>query len=338
MDYITCKKFADVAVKIGVNLQKGQDAIIFISPRHYELADVIAKTCYENGARRVNIEYIDEDLMKLKYKHESLKTLKDIPEWEILKFKQRSEDFPCLIHVIDDDPDAFKGLNLKKINEARIAKAKKIKIYRDKESLYNQWTIIALPSPSWAKKVFPKCKNAEEKLLSAIMHTTRLDNDNPFLAWENHIEELNKKAKILNDLNLDYLVYKSSNGTDLTLKLQPGHVWLSARSNNLKGIPYCANLPTEEVFTMPKKDGVNGVVYSTKPLSYNGKIIEEFRIEFKNGRIINISSKKNEKVLIDAINTDEGSHYLGEVALVPYSSPINESGILFYNTLFDENA
>ena len=128
MDYITCKKFADVAVKIGVNLQKGQDAIIFISPRHYELADVIAQTCYENGARRVNIEYIDEDLMKLKYKHESLKTLKDIPEWEILKFKQRSEDLPCLIHVIDDDPDAFKGLNLKKINEARIAKAKKIKI------------------------------------------------------------------------------------------------------------------------------------------------------------------------------------------------------------------
>lgn len=133
MDYITCKKFADVAVKIGVNLQKGQDAIIFISPRHYELADVIAQTCYENGARRVNIEYIDEDLMKLKYKHESLKTLKDISEWEILKFKQRSEDLPCLIHVIDDDPDAFKGLNLKKINEARIAKAKKLKFIEIKK-------------------------------------------------------------------------------------------------------------------------------------------------------------------------------------------------------------
>ena len=335
-----CTKIAEVAVKIGVNLQKGQDAVIFISPKQNALAQAIVKECYKNGARKVSVEFTDEEITKLKYRYEKMETLKDIPEWEVMKFKQRSEDLPVLIHVEDDDPDAYAKLNMKKINAARVAKMQKIKAYRDKESLYNQWTIIAVPSSKWAKKVFPNepSKKAEKLLLDAILKTTRLDNDNPFEAWEKHIANLKEKAKLLNELNLDYLVYKSSNGTNLKIHLQPNHIWLSARSKNLKGIDYCANLPTEEVFTMPKRDGVDGVVYSTKPLSYNGKVIEDFKVYFEKGRIIKVEAKKNEDVLLEAINTDEGSHYLGEVALVPFSSPINQTGILFFNTLFDENA
>lgn len=335
-----CNKIAEVAVKIGVNLQKGQDAVIFISPRQQNLLKALVETCYKNGARKISVEYNNEEITKLKYQYETTQTLTKIDKWEVMKFKQRSEDLPVLIHVEDEDPDAYKNLDLKKINAARAAKMKKIKKYRDKESLYNQWTIIAVPSPSWAKKVFPNVtsKQAEKMLLDAIVKTTRLDNDNPFMEWEKHIENLREKAEYLNNLNLDYLVYTSSNGTNLKLKLQPNHVWLSARSKNLKGIEYCANMPTEEVFTMPKRDGVDGVVCSTKPLSYNGKVIEDFKVYFEKGRIVKVEAKTNQDVLLEAINTDEGSHYLGEVALVEYNSPINQTGILFYNTLFDENA
>lgn len=332
------KKFASVAVNVGVNLQKGQDAVIFISAKNFKLASEIAEECYKKGARKVNIEFTDEEFTKLKYQYESLSTLKEIKKWEILKMKERSEDCPCLIYVDDEDPDAFNNLDMKKIFTSRIERNKKVKIYRDQESLYDQWTIIAIPSKNWAKKVFPNDKNAEQKLLKAIMSATRLNNPNPSLEWKKHIESLNEKAKKLNELNLDYLVYTSSNGTNLKLKLQPNHCWLSARSKSLNNIEYCANLPTEEVFTMPMKYGVDGVVYSIKPLAYNGKVIEDFVLHFEKGKIIKVKAKINEDILKEAIYTDEGSCYLGEVALVPYNSPINESGILFYNTLFDENA
>lgn len=340
MNQKVCKRIAKVAVTVGVNLQKGQDAVIFVSPRQSLLARCIAEECYKKGARKVEVEFTDEDIVKLKYRYEKEIVLKEMEKWEIEKFKRRSELLPVLIHVDDDDPDAFSELNMQKISSARIARAQAVKIYRDKEFLYDQWTIIAVPSPSWAKKVFPgetKAK-AEKKLLEAILHTSRLDVENPLKAWEEHIAELKAKADFLNGLNLDYLVYRSSNGTDLKLKLQPDHVWLSARSKSLQNIEYCANLPTEEVFTMPKRDGVDGVVVSTKPLSYHGKVIEDFKIYFEKGRIVKTEARVNGDVLREAISTDEGSHYLGEVALVPFDSPINQTGLLFYNTLFDENA
>lgn len=340
MNQKVCKRIAKVAVTVGVNLQKGQDAVIFVSPRQSLLARCIAEECYKKGARKVEVEFTDEDIVKLKYRYEKEIVLKEMEKWEIEKFKRRSELLPVLIHVDDDDPDAFSELNMQKISSARIARAQAVKIYRDKEFLYDQWTIIAVPSPSWAKKVFPgetKAK-AEKKLLDAILHTSRLDVENPLKAWEEHIAELKAKADFLNGLNLEYLVYRSSNGTDLKLKLQPDHVWLSARSKSLQNIEYCANLPTEEVFTMPKRDGVDGVVVSTKPLSYHGKVIEDFKIYFEKGRIVKTEARVNGDVLREAISTDEGSHYLGEVALVPFDSPINQTGLLFYNTLFDENA
>ena len=340
MNTKTCKKYAEVAVKIGVNIQKGQDAIIFASTRQANFVKYLVKECYKSGARKVRVEFHDEEIDKLNYKYESAKVLKNIDNWEIEKAKARSEQLPVLIHVDDDNPDAFSKLDLKKINDARIARRMAVKQYKDKEFLYCQWVIIALPSESWAKKVFPNetKKNAMKLLESAILKTARIDVEDPVYAWEEHIKDLKSHANYLNDINLDYLVYTSKNGTNLKIKLHPKHVWVSARSKSLQNIEYCANLPTEEVFTMPLRNGVDGIVYSSKPLVYNGQIIEDFALTFKEGRIVKVEAKTNQEVLQNAIDSDEGSHYLGEVALVPYNSPINQTGLLFYNTLFDENA
>lgn len=334
------KKYAQVAVKIGINLQKGQEVIVFCSTNQASFAQAIVEECYKNGASKVMIEWNNEKISKLHYLYQTPEALQRIENWEIEKFKRRSEVFPALIHIEDADPNAFNGCDMDKIIKANIARRKAIKVYRDKENLYDQWTIIAVPSNSWAKKVFPNMpvSKAKKMLLDAIIKTTRLDTPDPILAWKNHIATLQQKAAKLNELNLDYLVYKSNNGTNLTLKLQPNHVWLSAQSTSLQNITYCANMPTEEVFTMPKRDGVDGVVVATKPLSYNGKVIEDFKIYFEKGRIVKVEAKTNEDVLQKAIDTDEGSHYLGEVALVPFDSPINKTNLLFYNTLFDENA
>lgn len=204
----------------------------------------------------------------------------------------------------------------------------------------DQWLIIAVPSPSWAKKVFPELETEEAvtKLWEAIIKTMRLDTEDPVQAWEDHIANLSDKSNKMNAMNLDYLTYRSSNGTDLTVKLQPNHIWLSARETNLKGIDFTANMPTEEVFSMPKRDGVNGVVVSTKPLSLNGQLVENFKITFKDGKAVEVTAEKGLDVLETMLDMDESSRHLGEVALVPFNSPVNETGLLFSNTLFDENA
>jgi aminopeptidase len=197
-----------------------------------------------------------------------------------------------------------------------------------------------MPSKEWAKKVFPNDTPsvAFKKLEDAILKTTRIDN-NAVNNWKEHIKELQEKSQILNDLNLDYLEYKSSNGTDLKLKLMPNHQWISARENALgSNIDFTANMPTEEVFSMPSYDGVDGVVVSTKPLSLRGKLVEDFKVYFEKGRAYKVEARVGQEVLEELLSDDEGSRHLGEVALVPYNSPINESGILFFNTLFDENA
>ena len=224
--------------------------------------------------------------------------------------------------------------------KARIKTYPKVKKYRDMMENKYQWVIVAMPSKEWAKKVFPNDTPsvAFKKLEDAILKTTRIDN-NAVNNWKEHIKELQQKSQILNELNLDYLEYKSSNGTDLKLKLMPNHQWISARENALgSNIDFTANMPTEEVFSMPSYDGVDGVVVSTKPLSLRGKLVEDFKVYFEKGRAYKVEARVGQEVLEELLSDDEGSRHLGEVALVPYNSPINESGILFFNTLFDENA
>ncbi len=334
------KRIASLAVNVGVNLQKGQDAVIYISTRQSELAKYLTLECYKKGARKVTVEWKNDDISKLNYRHQGIKPLTKLEPWEIEKEKFRAEKKPCLIHVIDSDPDVFGSLDLEKVNRSINARRKAIKPYRDAVENLNQWVIIAVPSKEWAVKVFPNdpIPTALRKLWKAVIKCMRVDNSNPKHAWVEHINYLKQQAKKLNDLNLDYLHYTSKNGTDLVLHLNPKHQWLAASEVNLKGIEYVANMPTEEVYTMPLKDGVDGIVYSTKPLSYQGTIIDEFSVRFEKGRVIEVKAKKGQEALEKLVASDEGSHYLGEVALVPFDSPVNQCGCLFYETLFDENA
>lgn len=334
------QNYAKLAVEIGINLKEGQDVVITASTRVGEFVKHIVEVCYANKARSVRVEWTNEEIEKLRWLNEEENVLSVVQKWQEEKAKHEAETLPCLIYVDDANPDAFDGIDLKKYAEVRKARYKVFKKYNDMTDNKNQWLIIAVPSVNWAKKVFPNEEDdtAVEKLWQAIIKTMRLDQENPVEAWQNHIATLLEKSEKLNAMNLDYLRYKSSNGTDLKLHLQPNHYWISARETNLMGNDFTANMPTEEVFTMPKRDGVDGVVVSTKPLSLQGQLVENFKVTFKDGKCIDVEAEKGKDVLENMLNMDENSRYLGEVALVPYNSPINETGLLFSNTLFDENA
>ena len=334
------EKIAKLAVNVGINLQKGQEVTLTISTNADYLAPYIVEEAYKAGAKKVDINWYNDKTSRLSMEYCDLETLSTVENWKVEKAKHLSEVIPCKIYIEDSDPDAFNGLDVDKMTKSRIAQMKVLKPYHDLQENKDQWTILAVPSKSWAKKVFPNDdeETGMAKLWEAIVKTTRLDGDDPVGNWNKHVKNLSEKATKLNNLNLDYLKYSSSNGTDLTLKLQPNHFWLSAQETNLKGIPFVANMPTEEVFTMPKRDGANGVVVATKPLSLHGILVENFKVYFKDGKAYKVEAEKGLEVLEKTLDMDENSRYLGEVALVPYDSPINQTGLLFYNTLFDENA
>ena len=334
------ENYAKLAVKIGINLQPGQDVVINASTRLVDIVKEVVKQCYENGARSVTVDWSNEEVQKLNWLYADTEVLSEVPVWMEEKAKYRAETLPCKIWIDDTDPNAFVGVDVTKMAEVRKATFKVLKKYRDMSDNKDQWLIVAVPSASWAKTVFPELETEEAiaKLWEAIIKTMRLDAEDPVAAWEEHIANLSDKSNKMNAMNLDYLTYKSANGTDLTVKMQPNHIWLSARETNLRGIDFTANMPTEEVFSMPKRDGVNGVVVSTKPLSLNGQLVENFKITFKDGKAVEVEAEKGLDTLNTMLDMDESSRHLGEVALVPFNSPINQTGLLFSNTLFDENA
>lgn len=334
------ENYAKLAVKIGINLQEGQDVVITASTRLVDIVKEIVKVCYENKARSVKVEWTNEQIDKLHWLYQDAEVMSEVLTWQEEKAKYNAETLPCKIYVDDEDPNAYEGVDVMKMAAVRKARFKVLKKYRDMSDNKDQWLIVAVPSPSWAKTVFPELETEEAvaKLWEAIIKTMRLDTEDPVQAWEDHIANLSDKSNKMNAMNLDYLTYKSANGTDLTVKLQPNHIWLSARETNLKGIDFTANMPTEEVFSMPKRDGVNGVVVSTKPLSLNGQLVENFKITFKDGKAVDVEAEKGLEALNTMLDMDESSRHLGEVALVPFDSPINQTGLLFSNTLFDENA
>lgn len=334
------EEYAKLAVEIGINLKEGQDVEITASTKCADFVKEIVKVCYADKARSVKVEWLNEEIDKLRWLYEDEKVMSEVLTWQEEKAKYRAETLPCKIYVDDADPDAYNGIDLKKYAAVRKARYSVLKKYSDMEDNRNQWVIVAIPSVKWAKKVFPALSDDEavSKLWEAIIKTMRLDQKDPVQAWKDHIDDLQEKSNKLNEMNLDYLEYKSSNGTDLTLKLQPNHYWISARETNMLGNDFTANMPTEEVFTMPKRDGVDGVVVSTKPLSLQGQLVENFKVTFKDGKCVEVTAEKGQDVLENMLNMDENSRHLGEVALVPYDSPINQTGLLFSNTLFDENA
>ena len=334
------KKYAQAVVKVGANVQKGQYVHIYANIRQADFVTALTECCYKAKARFVKVEWSCDAISKLTFKNVKYDTYIENIKMNESKLKDMVNLLPVRIHVLDEDPDGMKGIDLSESLKARRDTFMEMKKYYDAMENKYQWVICAMPSMEWAKKVFPndKPKEAFKKLEDAILKTTRID-ENALKNWDEHILNLQDKSNKLNDLNLDYLEYKSSNGTDLKLKLMPNHYWLSAQEDTLETkVTFTANMPTEEVFTMPSFDGVDGVVVSTKPLSLRGKLVENFKVYFENGKAVKVEAEKGQDVLEQMLAEDESSCHLGEVALVPYDSPISQSKVLFYNTLFDENA
>ncbi|WP_243385901.1 aminopeptidase [Bacillus kexueae] len=333
-------KYAELAIKVGVNIQKGQELLITASIEAAELVRELTKKAYECGASYVHVDWSDDQLTRVTYEMAPTEAFESFPEWKKLQREELAKRGAAFISVTSQSPDLLKGVDGEKISAFQKSAGQALNTFRkyiqsDKVS----WTVIAAASEDWAKKVFPdeRDENRLYKLWDAIFKATRVDVEDPVDAWKQHDQSLHEKVDILNEKRLKALHYKAP-GTDLTIELPEKHLWVGAGSINEQGIEFMANMPTEEVFTVPKKDGVNGVVSSTKPLSYGGNIIDNFSLTFENGRIVEVKAEKGEEILKKLVETDEGSHYLGEIALVPHESPISNSNILFYNTLFDENA
>ena len=334
------RSYARLIARAGGNVQKGQDVIIRASLDQPEFVRMLVEECYACGARMVRVEWSDLAVTKITQKKASLKTLSTMEEWEVAKLKHESETLPVTIWLESDDPDGLKGVNQAKMSKAAQAKYKIRKPYRDAMENKYQWCIAAVPGKKWAKKIFPneRASKAEELLWEAILSTSRVDDD-PIAAWDKHNADLLKRCEYLNSLGIKSLHYTASNGTDFTVGLIPEATFQGGGENALgSGIYFNPNIPSEEVFTSPMKGEAEGIVYSSRPLCYNGVLIDNFWIRFENGKAVEVGAEKNEEALRELIKMDENAAYLGECALVPYSSPIRESGLLFYNTLFDENA
>lgn len=334
-------KYASLAVNIGVNIQKDNILVISSPIETAEFARLITEEAYKSGAKDVIVHYGDQKLTKIKLENSSLETISNIPEWQAESYNYYARQEACFISISASDPDGLKGVSVEKIGASQKARTSALKEYFD-NSMSNKcrWCVLSVPTLSWAKKVFPKVSDDEamESLWDVIFKTVRVDTENPVNAWEKHNAYLEEKIKFMNNNNFKSVHLKSANGTDLNIELPEGHIWAGGSERDVNGIPFNANMPTEEVFTLPKKTGVNGIVYSSKPLSYGGNLIDNFSITFKDGKAIDFTAETGYDVLKQMLESDEGAKYLGEVAFVPYNSPISNSKLIFFNTLFDENA
>ena len=334
------KKYAELIVQVGANVQSGQDVLIYAGVEQKQLVTYVVSECYKRKARRVEVNWECDEISKIKYKKESISTLSEVSEITHAKQRYMCDKLPVMIYIESSDPDALKGVNQGKIAKIRQNQYPILKPYRDQRENKYQWCIAGAPSVAWAKKVFPELspKKAVNALWDAILKTSRCDED-PIKAWEKHNANLAKRTNYLNSLKLDYLHYTNKKGTDFKVWLLPNVKWEAGGERTLgSNIYYNPNIPTEECFTSPAKGKAEGIVYSTKPLSYQGELIENFSIRFENGKAVEVHAEKGEELLKHMISMDETAGYLGEVALVPYDSPINQTGILFLNTLYDENA
>jgi len=334
------RKYANLIAKCGVNVHRGQDVIVMAELDQPEFVKMVVDECYKLGARKVSVDWSYQPLMSSHVRYCEEKVLGELEDWQIKKWEHQAETLPCKIYLLSEDPDGLSGIDQKKYASAMAQRQKTIKPIRMKMENRYQWCIAAVPGKDWAKKVFPgeRASVAMEKLWEAILSTSRVDED-PIAAWERHNADLAAKCERLNSLGIKELKYRSKSGTDFRVGLLPDALFMAGGERTLgSDIYFNPNIPSEEVFTSPRRGDADGIVYSSKPLSYGGQLIENFWIRFEGGRAVEIGAEKNEEMLREIISMDEGAAYLGEIALVPYSSPIRESGILFYNTLFDENA
>lgn len=334
------QKYAKLIARKGINVKKGQEVVVSASLDQPEFVKMVVEECYRAGASKVTVEWSFQPITKLHYRYRSLKTLSTFEKWEIEKLEHKCETLPATIYIESDDPDGLKGIDQTKVSKASQAKYPIIKPYHDKMDNKYQWCIAAVPGEAWAKKVFPgeRTSKAVEKLWNAILYTSRADGDDPVKAWEEHNADLKTRFEYLNSLGIESLHYTASNGTDFTVGLIPDALFMGGSELTLDGREFNPNIPSEEVFTSPMKGNAEGIVYATRPLSYRGELIENFSVRFEGGKAVEVHAEKGEDLLKQMISMDENAAYLGECALVPFDSPIRNSEITFYNTLFDENA
>jgi len=340
MDIKKLESYAELIVRVGANIQKGQDVVISAELDQPEFVEMLVEQCYLAGAAEVRVEWTYQPLRLKHVKYQTVERLGEIKDWEKQKLLHRAETLPAMIYIESADPSGLDGLDQEKWGKSVQMRWKVIKPIRDSMENKYQWVIAAVPGKAWAKKVFPALDEAEavEKLWEAILYTSRADGDG-VKAWQEHNADLKSRCEYLNSLGLRKLHYKSANGTDFTVGLIPQAQFLAGAEDTLgANVRFNPNIPSEEVFTSPMKGQAEGIVYSTRPLSYRGTMIENFSIRFENGRVTEVKAEKGEDALKTLVNMDEGSKMLGECALVPFDSPIRNSGIMFYNTLFDENA
>ena len=339
MNKTRLKKYANLIARVGVNVQRGQEVVITADLDQPEFVKMVVEECYKAGAKKVSVDWGYQPLTKLHVKYCKESVLGSLDKWQIEKWEHQAEVLPCKIYLISEDPDGLKGINQKKFAKSMAMRSKIIKPIRNKMENRYQWCIAAVPGKEWAKKVFPgeRTSVAVEKLWEAILSTSRV-NDDPVAAWGAHNSDLAKRCEYLNSLGIKELYYKSESGTDFRVGLLPNAIFCAGGETTLSGQYFNPNIPSEEAFTSPRRGDADGIVYSSRPLSYGGQLIDNFWIRFEGGRAVEVGAEKNEELLRELIAMDEGAAYLGECALVPYSSPIRESGLLFYNTLFDENA
>lgn len=334
------EKYAELIVKVGANVQKGQYVVIRTGVFEEDFASIVARKCYEAGAKRVIVQWQSSKLDQVDYIYGQEDDLKHVFPFEEQTAKFMSDELPVLIWLNGDDPDGLKGVDATKVAKIRRARYLVTGKYREASENHHSWCIAGVPSLPWARKVFPGIQDDEaiEKLWEAILTTSRCIDGNGIENWKKHDEDLKSRCNYLNSLNLRKLRYHSGNGTDFTVGLIPGVRFAGGSEKTMEGQVYSPNIPSEECFTSPMKGEAEGIVYSSKPLSYQGQLIEDFSVRFHEGKAVEVKARVGEDALRSILTLDKGSAYLGECALVPYHSPINETGILFFNTLYDENA
>ena len=336
------RKYAELAVREGVNVQKGQPLIINASVRDWQFVEYCVEYAYKAGAKSVDVKWGDENVSHMHYEYQSAETLSEVPDWRVERTRYEHANKACYLSIDSDTPGLMADIDPEKMQKAQIAYMSKMKPFMS-YTMNNegQWCIVALPNPKWALKVFPDKSEEEavDALWDAILTAVRVREDNdPVEEWRRHDENLGKHCDILNEYQFDKLHFVNSLGTDLYVGLVKNHVWAGGACKTPEGVIFNPNMPTEEVFCMPDRNNVEGTVHASKPLSYSGKLIENFWFRFEKGVVVDYGAEKEQESLKNLLETDEGSRHLGEVALISYDSPISNLNILFYNTLFDENA
>lgn len=334
------QNYAKLLAKTGLNVREGQTVFIAAALDQPDFVTMVVEECYKAGASEVYVEWSHQPVDKISSQYRTLESLSKISPWVIAKWEFKAKNYSCRLWIESEDPDGMNGVDQEKMSKVRQAQYPQIKPYRLALENRHQWCIAAVPGKAWAKKVFPDLSESEavEKMWDAILKASRADGEDPLQAWEEHNRNLSARCEYLNGLGLKYLEYKSANGTDLTVELLEDGIFAGGNEKTLQGGVFNPNIPTEEVFTSPKAGAAEGIVYSSKPLSYMGELIENFSLRFENGKVVEVKAEKGEELLKKMVSMDEGAGMLGECALIPYESPINQTGVLFYNTLFDENA